>query len=608
MWVKNRILSILRGITIYRRLLLLFFLQTAVILFWCGYMVKNTVADFRESLRFYNSQMLGSVSRNIDQAVRDLSLSTKIPILQTVSGYSQIFRALAERKGQLSYDEAYRINDELNSILAAYDDISTACMVDLDGTAIYATDRRTLYYTAVIPEDSEALSRTFAARGRLILLTPESSSAFSGIDAPENALWGGRAVINSGPYKPLGAVFCCIDRLWITEPFDTGRYYSEQRLGVFDRDGRLVAGEMDPALYETAARSISVEENLEFMANVGGQTAILQCARTGEGYLCVVETPYGLVLSDISSRESGLYLLLIFLVLSIIVITRLLVYSIQTPIHTLKEACDTLEQRDFSVRIEDDARDEMHDLIRSFNAMSEKIHYLIQEVYYRDALLARTELQMLRSQINPHFMYNTLETIRAAALAQNNPELAKMVSLLGKILRYGVSSPSEPVTLAQEIDNLRDYIELQNMHFAGRLQFNVNIEKGMMECEIIKLLLQPLVENAIYHGVGVTDEQGVIDIFGFEEKDRLIFKVADNGVGIDSQELATLNDYINYRNECFKSIGLRNVNRRIKLYYGEEYGLRLDSHQGFGTVITLVVPRVEKRSGKEAEYGSAADR
>src|SRR5699024_2649805 len=138
---------------------------------------------------------------------------------------------------------------------------------------------------------------------------------------------------------------------------------------------------------------------------------------------------------------------------------------------------------------------------------------------------AQTEMQLLRSQINPHFVYNTLETIRAAALMQGSAELADMAALLGKTLRYGVTQQAEPVTIEQELSNLRDYIALQQMHFHGRLTVVVNVEPQLHACYIIKLLLQPLVENAIYHGMSMTEGEGVIRVLGYAEGDDVVFTV-----------------------------------------------------------------------------------
>ncbi|MEG1890557.1 MAG: ATP-binding protein, partial [Clostridia bacterium] len=138
----------------------------------------------------------------------------------------------------------------------------------------------------------------------------------------------------------------------------------------------------------------------------------------------------------------------------------------------------------------------------------------------------------------------------------------------------------------------RDYLELQQMHFSGRLQVTVSVEPEIENCSMMKLILQPLVENAIYHGMSMTEGRGQIRVLGFAEGETLVFQVSDDGIGIAPEELALLTGYINGQNDAFTSIGLKNTNRRIKLYYNEEHGLAIRSVLGAGTSITVRIPRV----------------
>ncbi|MEG2317194.1 MAG: sensor histidine kinase, partial [Clostridia bacterium] len=311
-----------------------------------------------------------------------------------------------------------------------------------------------------------------------------------------------------------------------------------------------------------------------------------------QGMTILLRTPRSYMLDAMQERLTGLVILLVLFVLSILLITRFLVMSIREPMDKLMDMCVRIRGEDFSPAADEGARDEMHSLIESFNLMTAHIQRLIEEVYRKNMVQAQTEMQLLRSQINPHFVYNTLETIRASALEQGNATLAQMTSLLGKTLRYGVSAQSEPVLVREEIAHLRDYLELQQMHFSGRLQVTVSVEPEIENCSMMKLILQPLVENAIYHGMSMTEGRGQIRVLGFAEGETLVFQVSDDGIGIAPEELALLTGYINGQNDAFTSIGLKNTNRRIKLYYNEEHGLAIRSVLGAGTSITVRIPRV----------------
>ena len=222
--------------------------------------------------------------------------------------------------------------------------------------------------------------------------------------------------------------------------------------------------------------------------------------------------------------------------------------------------------------------------------MTSEIQLLIQEKYEQKLQYNHLEIQMLRAQINPHFLYNTLESISAGAYLKGEKELAYMAVLLGRSLRYSISQPDDTVTVRQELDELHDYMELQKIRYKEQLNFCVSIEEELYDHRILKLLLQPLIENAVYHGISMQTQNGSIELLGYVKNEKIIFKVIDNGPGIEEPYLTDLNDYIQGKNEKFKTIGLRNVNRRIQLFYGSQYDVHIESSPPFGTSVIVVIP------------------
>lgn len=587
------IMTFLRKTTISRRLLFLFLIQTAFIFLWCIFIVRNSMEEYENTIRLHNSKLISSLSHNIEQSVKEVKMATKLPILQSARGTSQIFKILSNKgEEELGYGELYSMEKNIFDILEAYNQASVIAISDLEGSVIYGIKDTPNYHISSLDMNSALFRNAINSKGGLLIL-PSDQVYLPRVITPTHCIWGVRSIMHINPFRPIGIIFVCMNITNAIEEFQIGSFYEGQTVGIFDSKGTLLLGDLTEEVYE-ALREKSGEQqtgNLYMTRmRLGNSDDIYHYVKTESGLLVTTKTPYSHIIADVSRQQIGLYFLLFFLIISIIVITRLLVKSINQPVHTLVEACNAMSDKNAGMKIDDNARDEIHALIVSFNSMSEKIHFLIQEVYQKDMLQAQTELQMLRSQINPHFIYNTLETIRSSALSSGNHKLEQMASLFGKTLRYGVSSPSEPVTLAQEIANLYDYINLQNMHFQGLLNFYVNVEEELRDCIVIKLLLQPLVENSIYHGFSTTESPGIIDILGFTDGQTLTFKVTDNGIGIDKDTLMLLNEYINNENDYFTSIGLKNVNRRIKLYYGESYGMYLESTFGRGTVITVNIP------------------
>ena len=592
--MKNiNILGFLRKTTISKRLLFLFLIQTTFIILWCSLIVKKSLQDHENTIRIHNSRLISSLSYSIEQANKELFMASKLPIYQFTRGNSQIFDILHSKEDDnFEYSELYGIRDDISTILDAYNNVSSVYVSDLNGFMIYGKEDIIDYQISNIDIDSTLFQDTINNKGALTIFT-EEDLPIQGLETPKHYLLGSRSIMQLNPLKSIGAIFIFMDITKPIESFQIGRYYPEQKVSILDNNGNIIYGNLDLDAYEiliSTPKDKQVANLTSTRLKLDNSDYIYHYVQTDSGFLVVSQIPYSRIISDANKQQMGLYLLILFLIISVIIITKLLVESINQPVHILMDACNNISNEHLMIEIDDNANDEIHSLIVAFNAMSRKIQFLIEEVYQKDILQAQTELQMLRSQINPHFMYNTLETIRASAVAAGNDKISQISLLLGKTLRYGVSSPSEPVTLKREINNLHDYIQLQNIYFQGRLDFHVSIEDELQGCIVIKLLLQPLVENSIYHGFAFNESPGTIEVYGFTNGKELILKVIDNGVGIETNKLNLLNDYVNNKNDQFNSIGLKNVNRRIKLYYGNEYGIAIDSVFGRGTIITVNIP------------------
>ena len=251
-----------------------------------------------------------------------------------------------------------------------------------------------------------------------------------------------------------------------------------------------------------------------------------------------------------------------------------------------------LEKGDFDVKVRIHSKNEIGKLAKTFNKMTTRVKKLINDVYIEKINQRELELQMLRNQINPHFLYNTLESMRMVAEYNNIPKISDMAFLLGKILRFGINMNKDIVTIKEEIEYLNYYIKLQNYRFENSFRAIINIDESICDCQIIKLILQPVVENAIYHGLSDRPQDGLIEITTAGDESNIIFTVKDNGHGMERDTVANLNNYLYDLNNSFKSIGLKNVHKRIQLFYGRDYGITIDSTLGFGTNVKITLPKI----------------
>ncbi len=269
-------------------------------------------------------------------------------------------------------------------------------------------------------------------------------------------------------------------------------------------------------------------------------------------------------------------------------------------VDTLRNEMHKASQGEYNIMPDFRGTDELSEAFADLQLMVEKIQEK-DKLTYQSQITEKElknkqqemEFKMLASQINPHFLYNTLETIRMNAFTAGNREVATSIKLLGKSLRYVLENTgTASTTLKSELDYIENYIKIQKLRFGDRINYQLDVEDGieLEDYHILPLLLQPIVENAIVHGLEPSEENGLVMVHVYLQ-DELHIDISDNGCGMDAAQVQKLRNSIVVRNPKLKSsIGLYNINQRIKLCYGSRYGLQINSVPGEGTTISLVIP------------------
>ncbi|MFZ5985807.1 MAG: sensor histidine kinase [Bacillota bacterium] len=264
----------------------------------------------------------------------------------------------------------------------------------------------------------------------------------------------------------------------------------------------------------------------------------------------------------------------------------------------LSDEMHSVAQGNFDACTIMEGEDEIGQLSKDLNAMVESIKALMHQVYevnlHKKQLIIKQKeikLNMLSNQMNPHFLFNALETIRMKAHCNGEVEIAEIIMLLGKLLRRNLEQGSEPVTLETEIDLVKSYLTIQKFRFGEKINYKINMSDDINKYKVLPLIIQPLVENAVIHGLEYKEDTGMVFV-SLEESDGIIkISVEDDGVGIDSARLMDIRESLNQPDDFMsKSIGLRNVYQRIKLYYGECYGLKINSEKDKGTRVDVFIP------------------
>ena len=298
-----------------------------------------------------------------------------------------------------------------------------------------------------------------------------------------------------------------------------------------------------------------------------------------------------------SSLVSNLRLLVVMLVIMIIIIfylSRRLSRRITKPITELCEMTEKFAGGDFTVSYHTDSNDEMETLAESFNSMVKEIEVLVEDIHREQENAKDAELRLLQEQINPHFLYNTLDAIVWMTESGENKKAIQIIQELSSFFRITLSKGQREITIKNEKEHVRSYLEIQRYRYQDILDYEIEFDEDILEYHIQKLTLQPIVENALYHGIKNKRGRGMIRVTGKAAGDDIVFTVEDNGRGMNEEELARLERLISGEESTDdqSGFGMANVEKRLEMLYGNKYGMTVKSDFGEGTVVTVRIPKV----------------
>jgi two-component system, sensor histidine kinase YesM len=302
--------------------------------------------------------------------------------------------------------------------------------------------------------------------------------------------------------------------------------------------------------------------------------------------------------SELESNSAFLGLIIGVLIISIALTALLVAWRlsdrISSPIRQMTKLMKLVEEGDLHITMGPNTDDEIGQLGKSFNLMISKLNELMNRVYLEQRNLRKAELRALQAQINPHFLYNTLDSIIWLTRQKRNEEVITLVTALTKLFRIGISRGAEIIPMSNEIEHVRSYLTIQNIRYTSKFTYEIDVNENLMNFLTLKLILQPLVENAIYHGIKMKKESGAIRITGEEKEDCILLKVTDTGIGMTQNVVDELHKLLNNEEDksSISSYGVRNVHQRIRIFFGNEYGLSFTSQYGEGTTVTIKLPKL----------------
>lgn len=567
-------------------------LMILAVLIFLPIAVNYTNKTVYENSIHYISQIIMQVNRDIDAYIDYME-----NISSVIAKSSDVSRYLFDKKqtAQENAAQKERILTQFHTIMESRSDIYNIAIVADNGKYLVndGQDKLTEYI------DIKSLDWYQATMKSPVGIAVSSSHVQNAIQSSYQwVITLSRALINNQTGKKEGLFFVDLNYSAISDLCNSNNLGKKGYIFLIDADGNVVYHPKQQLLYG-GLQTEKIDEIMEctsdhFFTGEGAQRRLYTMSKSEKTGWCVVGVADSLELQKNAKQAQIMYLIVAAcLLLGVLLLSNQLSQELTKPIRQLRDCMSTVEEGNFEVSVDIAVENEIGSLSKSFNVMTDRIHALIEQNYYEQEQKRKSELRALQAQINPHFLYNTLDSIIWMAEDGHNEDVVVMTSALARLLRQSISNEQEQVTVAQEIDYVTSYLTIQKMRYKDKLEYEVEVSPEILDVKIVKFTLQPLVENAIYHGIKYKASKGNIWISGFAKGDKALIQVKDDGAGIDADKIrqilqeADLDDTSAHTN---RGVGILNVQKRLRLYYGKEYGISYTGKAGEGTTAVVSIP------------------
>ncbi len=419
-----------------------------------------------------------------------------------------------------------------------------------------------------------------------------------------------RAVeITEGPFTTQGVLLIDVRYDSLEQAMGEVSIGEDGYLYLMSGDGEIIchpkAQLIDAGLVQEDNLRVAGYQEGSYQEKFDGEERITTVKSIGyTGWKAVGVTPVGsLTLNTLKTRLFAVFIVLLFL-LVLAMINAYISSRITDPIKELEKSVSKLEKGDLDTPVYVGGSYEIRHLGGSIQRMALRIKQLMRDIEQEHESKRKSEFDTLQSQINPHFLYNTLDIIVWMIENEKKSDAVRVVTALARFFRISLSKGKSIITVKDELEHVRNYLMIQQMRFKNKFTYTIQAEDEVMELASLKLMLQPMVENAIYHGMEFMDGDGEIQIQVWREEDDLYLKVSDNGLGMTEDQVENLfKDGSHVASKRGSGIGVRNVNERVHLYFGESYGVRIQSEPDEGTDVIIHLPAIPyseilKKEGK----------
>ncbi|NLG90016.1 MAG: sensor histidine kinase [Clostridiaceae bacterium] len=608
--IINSLCSLLRTRNVSTRLKIGFVLITVLPVLAVGYF-----SYMQGSNAIYN-KMRHSVSETIDQV--GINLGSKLQAIindATEIAYHDLVQKTLTNYDNLSRYELNKIEDELSD----YINKKYIFSYNVAEIIIYTTDLNRInaygesnFWFMPKTENLELLVERARDLDGLSLWMPVNSDYEQGLAkkvfGDRESIILIRAVKSLETGNQIGYILMRVDESKISSTFRGIDIGAGSQLFVLNSDNIVVSTAGDYAQVALPYHEPDIlneinkaSDDRSFKCKIGGDSYLATFTKIQQADWYIV----ALIRFDYLYSESVHLLYNIFIIgicflLFALFLNYIMSRSIVTPIRQLVHGINSFKNGELDISIEDKNNDEFSELNRCFNEMTTEIKRLIQDIKRQETQKKELEIRALQAQINPHFLSNVLNTVSYIASVKKEDNIVKLVDSIVNLLNGCMKNDNSQITVEEEISLLKSYITMQEYRLFGRFSVEFNIDSSVLSCLVPRFLLQPILENALIHGIEPSCKKGLIVIKGFRQDDRLYFSITDNGIGMSQEQIDLLLQSDDHnRNSRLHGIGISNTQDRIKLLYGPKYGLEINSVKGVFTTVNICLPFITVNKGGE---------
>ncbi|HQL37387.1 MAG TPA: sensor histidine kinase [Bacillota bacterium] len=589
--IINKFVLFYKNTSIKNKLLLLFYIQIVIPLFFIG------VTSYQKSAEIIEQKSINyslDILKMIELRFKDLSASMQGLTLELLYD-NRVYDALSS-KGYEDNITIYNRTNEIRSILRqatlSRNEIQSICLVTKNRRFYsFDSDNGKIRIEFTLPYDS-IVEAARKGRGKLVWFLEKQEGQVSEIYVT-------RMVYDRDSYNEIGLIAINIKKEYLESVYTDLSKESLNYISILSENNEEIIKQAENSgiLKNFYRQQLQGKRGFYTDSKAGMLVSYVQLE--DPSWKIVYHIPLKELYREMDTLKRWVLLIIVYGLIILSVLSVLTSVDIITPINKLVEGMKKVERGNKHEDIELDRSDELGYLSESFNRMSKKIDYLVNRIYKEEIALKEAEIKALQAQINPHFLFNTLENINWMAQLNGVPEISETVSALAKLIDGSIGRGDRTISLREELEYIDNYMTVLKNRYEDKFEVIKILDEGLMDKKIPRLLIQPLVENAVKHGIGKSRRKGIIRLEAFREEGHIVFEVEDNGMGMTAEELEALNKRLqedelilegNGAVPARKSIGLENVNRRIKLLYGSSYGVKIESSYDEYTKVTVRIP------------------